>query len=121
MRDAYIDIISIAQQASSNDIGQIEFLRAQLIALESVVVKIPSDPSASSPALSIRANRSAGPLAGGLSSISFIFSWDPALLHSKIGKLAPLPGSARPGRRALGHPTAILGHLGTPAPDAAGN
>src|SRR5438105_2381331 len=120
-RDADIDIISIAQQAKPNDIGQIEFLRAQLIALDRVVVKIPSDPRSSSPALSIRANRSAGPLASGLSSISFIFSWDPALLHSKVGKLATLPGSARPGRRALGHRTSILGHLGASAPDAAGN
>src|SRR5437762_2358799 len=82
-RDADIDIISIAQQARPKDIGQIEFLRAQLMALESVVVKIPSDPKAASPALSIRANRSAGPLASGFSSISLIFSRShPVTLYS---------------------------------------
>src|SRR5438876_10811954 len=42
-RDADIDIISIAQQASPNDIGQMESFLAQLIALPSGVVTIPSD------------------------------------------------------------------------------
>ena len=42
-REALIDIISIAQQASPNVIGQIEFLRAQFTALSSVVKIIPSD------------------------------------------------------------------------------
>ena len=37
-REALIDIISIAQQASPNAIGQMEFLRPQLITLSSVVV-----------------------------------------------------------------------------------
>src|SRR5947199_10780 len=37
-RETDIDIISMAQQASPNDIGQMEFFRAQLIALPSVVV-----------------------------------------------------------------------------------
>src|SRR5690349_12742883 len=41
-REALIDIISIAQQASPKLIGQIEFLRAQLTALSSVVSTIPS-------------------------------------------------------------------------------
>src|SRR6267154_2306536 len=95
-RDADIDIISMAQQARPNDIGQIEFLRAQLIALERVVVKIPSAPRpCSRPALSMRANSSAGPLANGVSSISFIFSRN-ALLHFLIGTTAKLPRSARP-------------------------
>src|SRR5215831_6202187 len=58
-READIDIISIAQQAKPNDIGQIEFLRPQLIALSSVVVRMPSESSpCSKPALSIRAKRS---------------------------------------------------------------
>src|SRR6476620_3682745 len=65
-RDADIDIISIAQQAKPNDIGQIEFLRAQLIAFPSEVVRIPSESRLSSkPSLSMRANNSAGPLASG--------------------------------------------------------
>src|SRR6476661_9134259 len=41
-RDALIDIISMAQQASPNVIGQIEFFRAQLTAASSVVITIPS-------------------------------------------------------------------------------
>ena len=80
-RDADIDIISMAQHASPNDIGQIEFLRPQLITELSVVVRIPWESSPSSNhALSIRANRSAGPLAMGLSCI-FSSSHESALLH----------------------------------------
>src|SRR5580698_8382814 len=45
-RDALIDIISMAQQANPNDIGQIEFLRAQLTALSSVLKRIPSEAAA---------------------------------------------------------------------------
>src|SRR5689334_19096312 len=45
-REALIDIISIAQQASPKDIGQIEFLRAQFTALSSVVSRIPSEEAA---------------------------------------------------------------------------
>src|SRR5580700_6150190 len=41
-RDPIIDIISIAQQARPKDMGQMEFLRPQLIALPMVVVMIPS-------------------------------------------------------------------------------
>src|SRR5579871_2361431 len=41
-REPIIDIISIAQQASPKDIGHMEFLRAQLIALSKVVVTMPS-------------------------------------------------------------------------------
>ena len=40
-----MDIISMAQQASPNDIGQIEFLRAQLMAASSVVRTMPSEAS----------------------------------------------------------------------------
>src|SRR5579863_2306672 len=36
-REALIDIISMAQHARPNDMGQIEFFRAQLMALSSVV------------------------------------------------------------------------------------
>ncbi len=46
-RDALIDIISMAQQASPKVIGQIEFLRAQLTALSSVVKMMPSEAAAS--------------------------------------------------------------------------
>src|SRR5262249_3648983 len=42
-RDALIDIISIAQQARPKLMGQIEFLRAQLIARSSVVRTKPSE------------------------------------------------------------------------------
>ena len=45
-READIDIISIAQQASPKVIGQIEFFRAQLTAESSVVMMIPSEAAA---------------------------------------------------------------------------
>src|SRR5689334_18037876 len=58
-READMDIISMAQQASPKDMGQMEFLRAQLIALPSEVVTMPSESRPSSkPALSTRAKRS---------------------------------------------------------------
>ena len=41
-RDAPMDIISMAQQARPNVIGQMEFLRIQLTALSSVVRTTPS-------------------------------------------------------------------------------
>ena len=41
-REALIDIISMAQQASPKVMGQMEFLRAQLTAASSVVMTIPS-------------------------------------------------------------------------------
>src|SRR5229473_6573060 len=41
-RDAPMDIISIAQQAKPNVIGQIEFLRIQLMTLSTVVSTTPS-------------------------------------------------------------------------------
>src|SRR5215469_1618639 len=46
-REALIDIISMAQQASPNDIGQMEFFRAQFTALSSVVKRMPSEAAAS--------------------------------------------------------------------------
>src|ERR1041384_1395823 len=58
-RDALIAIISIAQQARPNVIGQMEFLRAQLIALSAEVRRMPSV-RLSEGSLSIRANNSAG-------------------------------------------------------------
>src|SRR3954468_5453304 len=73
-RDALIDIISMAQQARPNDMGQMEFLRAQLIAWSSLVSTIPSPAEAaalSMAALSIREKSSAGPLARGVSITSF--------------------------------------------------
>src|ERR1051326_7378509 len=45
-RDALIDIISMAQQASPKVIGQMEFLRAQFPALWRVVKIIPSEDEA---------------------------------------------------------------------------
>src|SRR6266849_5225492 len=69
-RDALIDIISMAQQAKPNDIGQMEFLRAQLMALSRVVRITPSEAADRSCAsLSMRANNSEGPLASGLAAI----------------------------------------------------
>jgi len=56
-----MDIISIAQQASPNDMGQMEFLRAQLTALSSVVKTMPCDGSPAS-SLSMRAKSSGGRL-----------------------------------------------------------
>jgi hypothetical protein len=41
-REEAIDIISIAQQASPNDMGQIELRRAQFTTLSSDASKIPS-------------------------------------------------------------------------------
>src|ERR1039457_6296219 len=73
-RDALIDIISIAQHAKPNDMGQIEFLRAQFTALSKVVSTRPSEAAAAALAtdsLSRRSNRSIGPLAKG-ASIPFI-------------------------------------------------
>src|SRR3984885_16229251 len=65
-RDALIDIISMAQQASPNAIGQMEFLRPQLITLSSVVVMTPARNAAcSTVSLSTRENSSTGPLAIG--------------------------------------------------------
>src|ERR1700722_5539116 len=65
-REALIDIISIAQQARPNAIGQIEFLRPQLITLSSVVVITPARSAAcSTVSLSTRENSSTGPLAIG--------------------------------------------------------
>jgi len=45
-READMDIISMAQQASPKVMGQMEFLRAQFTALSSVVSTIPSDRAA---------------------------------------------------------------------------
>ena len=63
-RDALIDIISIAQQARPNAIGQMEFLRAQLITLSSVVVMTPAASACCSTVSDIdvgkQFNRSAG-------------------------------------------------------------
>ena len=42
-REALIDIISMAQQARPKLMGQMEFLRAQLTALSSVVSTMPSE------------------------------------------------------------------------------
>src|ERR1700689_4359843 len=65
-REALIDIISIAQQASPKAIGQIEFLRPQLITLSSVVVITPARNAAcSTVSLSRREKISGGPLAIG--------------------------------------------------------
>src|ERR1700692_4266034 len=73
-RDELIDIISIAQQARPNDMGQIEFFRAQLMAWSSLVVMMPSAAAACSTlALSSREKSSAGPLAIG-ASMTFIVS-----------------------------------------------
>src|SRR6266436_2364152 len=65
-RDPIMDIISMAQQARPNDIGQMEFLRAQLTAIPSVVVTMPSA-SAGASSLSMRANRPGGRLSSNLS------------------------------------------------------
>jgi hypothetical protein len=60
-RDPIMDIISIAQHAKPNDIGQMEFFRPQLIALPMVVVMMPSGTLAAS-SLSMRAKSSLGRL-----------------------------------------------------------
>jgi len=71
-RDALIDIISIAQHASPNAIGQMEFFRPQLMTPSIVVVTTPARNAAcSTDSLSIRENNSAGPLAIG----SLIIYW----------------------------------------------
>src|SRR5690242_12771629 len=78
-RDADMDIISIAQHARPNDMGQMEFLRPQLITQSTDVRIIPSrSASRSIFSLSRRANKSAGPEAiGGFTSVmvfNLIFS-----------------------------------------------
>ena len=45
-REALIDIISMAQHARPNDMGQMEFLRAQFTALSSEVRRMPSEAAA---------------------------------------------------------------------------
>src|SRR5580704_8539045 len=65
-REALIDIISIAQQARPNAMGQMEFLRPQLITLSRVVVITPAcNAACSTVSLSTRENSSTGPLALG--------------------------------------------------------
>src|ERR1700685_3877225 len=59
-REPIIDIISMAQQAKPKLMGQIEFLRAQLIAMLTVVVTIDSPYSSASGSSSTRANNSGG-------------------------------------------------------------
>src|ERR1035441_3954380 len=70
-RDADIDIISMAQQARPKDMGQMEFLRPQLITQSTEVRKIPSRAASRSiVSLSRRSNSSAGPAAiGAFSSV----------------------------------------------------
>src|SRR5229473_8065585 len=88
-RDALIDIISMAQHAKPNDMGQMEFFRAQLMALSSVVRISPSDAADRSRySLSMRAKSSGGPLASGVSAmISFSHGYrrdsETPLLESK--------------------------------------
>src|ERR1700689_701251 len=74
-RDALIDLIPIAQQARPNDIGQIEFLRPQLITLSSVVIITPARRAAcSTVSLSSREKISGGPLAIG-ALMTVILTW----------------------------------------------
>src|SRR6516164_452981 len=78
-READIDIISMAQQASPKDIGQMEFLRPQLMTQSTEVIMIPSRwASRTIVSLSSRAKSSAGPEAiGGLGVVigfGFIFA-----------------------------------------------
>src|SRR5271157_1051351 len=69
-REALIDIISMAQHARPKDMGQMEFFRAQLMALSSVVRIKPSEAADRSRySLSMRAKSSGGPLAIGVSGI----------------------------------------------------
>src|SRR3954451_24862515 len=124
-REALIDIISMAQQAKPNDMGQMEFLRAQLTARSNVVNTIPSDAAAaalSTERSSIRANNSAGPLAKGLSI--------PSVSHGppRSCKLEVIPHAfrhiravTRRRRRPLRDRAGILGYLGPVSPDHAGS
>src|SRR5580658_4718404 len=65
-RDALIDIISMAQQARPNDMGQMEFFLPQLMTLSRVVVIMPARSAAcSTVSLSSREKISGGPLAIG--------------------------------------------------------
>src|SRR5580765_1197656 len=100
-REALIDIISMAQHASPKDMGQMEFFRAQLMALSSVVRITPSEAAERSCAsLSMRANSSGGPLASGLADIfsfshgceptrSLGISRNPSINFSRRGAKAP--------------------------------
>src|SRR5580693_10496180 len=75
-REALIDIISMAQQANPNAIGQMEFLRPQLITLSSVVVITPARNAAcSTVSLSTREKISGGPLAIG-ALMTVILTWN---------------------------------------------
>src|ERR1700733_1460234 len=75
-REALIDIISIAQQARPNAMGQMEFLRPQLITLSRVVVITPARKAAcSTVSLSTRENSSTGPLAMGTLMSPLCHAW----------------------------------------------
>src|ERR1039457_7547353 len=92
-RDALIDIISIAQHARPNDMGQIEFLRAQFTALSKVVNTKPSEAAAAALAtvsLSRRSNSSTGPLAKGASIPSILFP--PGIPVARAALCAPGSG-----------------------------
>ena len=92
-RDALIDIISMAQQAKPNDMGQIEFLRAQFTALSKVVNTKPSEAAAAALAtvsLSRRSNSSTGPLAKGASISSILYC--PGIPVARAALCAPGSG-----------------------------
>src|SRR4029077_1263107 len=119
-REALIDIISMAQHARPNDIGQIEFFRAQLIALSSVVRIRPSEAADRSMySLSMRAKSSGGPLGIGVSAMSLFshgYRWVPEtrLLESEerpSDAILDISRGPRLGRGGLENPAGLLGHL----------
>ena len=77
-----MDIISMAQQASPNVMGQMEFLRAQLTALSSVVNRMPSEAAAAalSPTVIVDAREQLRRPAGKGLVHTFIFAWPAPLL-----------------------------------------
>src|SRR5580698_9183740 len=85
-RDAIIDIISIAQQARPKLIGQMAFLRAQLISLSRLVIRsVSPKPSSGSGSSSARANSSGGWLRRKVVSSTALLSHDPRLLLERPG------------------------------------
>src|SRR5579863_2023263 len=75
-REAIIDIISMAQHARPKLIGQIEFLRPQLMALSSVVVNRLWSSGMDSSSWSTRANSSGGWLRWKVASLTLVLSHD---------------------------------------------
>ena len=117
-REALIDIISMAQQASPKVMGQMEFLRAQFTALSSVVSTMPSEAAAAalSATDSRRCARTAPEGRWQRACPCLYFRTDRAApVESKLTSRMPpetFEQLLEPRRRGARHRSGLLGHLG---------